>query len=832
MTFRNTFGFFSAPSARRKRRSAKAQPIRPRRLGVERLEAREVMDATSPFYIVNESAVTDASKVNIAVYGQDYSSNNNFYYFDKTGAAVATSTLAAGTPIPTFTLADLRVNNQYVLNLPQDINSTSYGIQSARMYFGMNTPLSLTVNGSEQNYSVNGPTLGDGYIDFVEFSLNAVNNPAGNLNIDTTAVDQFGFPIELNVDSMDPNNLPDGVGVSIARDALFQDFQKFTSAPNDPFAQLIWPVSDPTYQQPYRISNPSTLLSSIADQTNIIQVMTTLQQNIAVADTTIIVYDTEAFPNPANGSFQIVVDPTGTAETMTVTAVAPTGDNYQWTVTRTNPVAHTIPTNNAIFVQPVSPAISATQTSVTVAGNSGFPTTFPFYMQVDSEIMQVTGSTYDNNNNDNNKDGTHTYNVVRGAGSTTPSTHENNALVHVSPVSSNPLSTYFNQAIDNLFSKYDSAPGAVPPVSEQLTVQGSDFNIYNGYVTTDSTTGCVVFRFKTADDATNYDIYYPYFNDNELHWVGYTPQFSSCSAPADVQAANVAFLPPSVMVFANNGTFADSATRAGLSLAQQQILGNLENQMVSALNRGVSLLPGYITPPSGTSSHDGLGDWLDSTQYYKTGPGNSQTTTWNHYAQFFHSDKISIDGKNYGFAYDDQQGHASDIAVANFNSVTITLGAWTAAQASNGNLFITGSNNDDVIVVQDLGLKGIKVFVNGSSKGVFKNITGEIFVDALNGNDLVSIDRRIKRHTTIDAGNGNDLVIGGGGVNRIHGGRGNDLIFGQKGRDTVLGGGGIDKIVLTKKPSYWSDVVNLLTLLSRGKKLTSSTFNLLRSVIQ
>jgi hypothetical protein len=42
-----------------------------------------------------------------------------------------------------------------------------------------------------------------------------------------------------------------------------------------------------------------------------------------------------------------------------------------------------------------------------------------------------------------------------------------------------------------------------------------------------------------------------------------------------------------------------------------------------------------------------------------------------------HKHSVSIDGKNYGFAFDDQQGHASDIGVGSFNSARIVLESWS-----------------------------------------------------------------------------------------------------------------------------------------------------------
>jgi hypothetical protein len=159
--------------------------------------------------------------------------------------------------------------------------------------------------------------------------------------------------------------------------------------------------------------------------------------------------------------------------------------------------------------------------------------------------------------------------------------------------------------------------------------------------------------------------------DNAYYWGGHgSAHFTPGVAPPWLAEVHVASLSPSMMVFSNNGVFADSAKRPAIpelnyqaTSDQQKVLGDLEDQIVSALNRGVALLPG-----SG-----GAGSWTDSSKYY----GNSGTgQPWNHYAQFLHKDTISIGGLNYGFAYDDSAGQASDIGVSEFSKVTITLAPW------------------------------------------------------------------------------------------------------------------------------------------------------------
>lgn len=127
-------------------------------------------------------------------------------------------------------------------------------------------------------------------------------------------------------------------------------------------------------------------------------------------------------------------------------------------------------------------------------------------------------------------------------------------------------------------------------------------------------------------------------------------------------------------VFANNGVFADNAPRFGSSL-KSIVLGNLENQVVSALTRGVA---GLATP--GTYANT-TAFWTDSTQAFPKGQKE------NLYAKFLHTGtvggkEIFIGGRVYAFPYSDQGNQAAFFAVHNPDSISITLGPWSNPPAS------------------------------------------------------------------------------------------------------------------------------------------------------
>ena len=280
---------FRAVRSRRAARTRSALKSRP--LRYEPLEVRQVM-ATMPFTVINNSEINSNgelayqdNQVSIAIYGQDFLPAANYYYFNQNGAAFPT-TSAPNSIVPTFHLSDLvkTGDHTYLINLPEELGAGSqYGIQAARMYFSMDggDPLVLTVNGDG---SVNNPTPNASYFDFIEFTVNAPNNPVGNLNIDTTNVDQFGVPITIKVDPTSGSDQT--VGAAETREKIIDAFKTFTSDANDPYAICLWPTGSGDYGS-YRILNPSGLFDEVNPGIQPIQVKTTLQDNISATDTVI-----------------------------------------------------------------------------------------------------------------------------------------------------------------------------------------------------------------------------------------------------------------------------------------------------------------------------------------------------------------------------------------------------------------------------------------------------------------------------------------------------------------------------------------------------------------
>ena len=337
------------PARKTRRRGGIAR----KRLGVEFLESRKLL-TTVPFTIVNNTTINPAgtlayqdSQITIAIYGQDFTPDDDYYYFDAQGNAHLTSSVPippnpdhVNPPpmpeVPTFQLTALQQTapHTYVINLPEVLTG-GQGIDSARVYISMNAPIDLTINPDGKG-SVNGPAFGDSYWDFFEFTLNAATvppDPPSNLNIDTTNVDQFGFPITIKLDSTDTtDNPPNGVGTATTRASVITQFQQFTADPGDDYAVLL-DTSAGAFGS-YRIMNPSDYLDEIQPAQNQIAVRTSLAN--AITSTSALQIQVEAgaetFP-PISPSTPIFIQIDGEVMEVTQSASGPS-NTFLWTVSR------------------------------------------------------------------------------------------------------------------------------------------------------------------------------------------------------------------------------------------------------------------------------------------------------------------------------------------------------------------------------------------------------------------------------------------------------------------------------------------------------------------
>jgi hypothetical protein len=182
-------------------------------------------------------------------------------------------------------------------------------------------------------------------------------------------------------------------------------------------------------------------------------------------------------------------------------------------------------------------------------------------------------------------------------------------------------------------------PGSGYSNSSQVVLNAPPAVSFTGTVVTEG--GSTMYRFTTTDPSqagVNFNVYSPF--------TPYTGDPGSSLATWEV--------------FANAGVFADNILQfnPGTNYGQSQILGNMENQLVSAMNRGVATQPYSV--------------WTGGPYY----PAGSAA---NWYAAFLHQETITIGGHAYGFAFDDQGGNSTDLSVNNPKVLTITLSSWKKA---------------------------------------------------------------------------------------------------------------------------------------------------------
>jgi Ca2+-binding RTX toxin-like protein len=113
-----------------------------------------------------------------------------------------------------------------------------------------------------------------------------------------------------------------------------------------------------------------------------------------------------------------------------------------------------------------------------------------------------------------------------------------------------------------------------------------------------------------------------------------------------------------------------------------------------------------------------------------------------------------------------------------------------SAILSGGALSVTGTSGNDSISLSALS-GTLTVGVNGSDSAFDNSRLTSIVVDALDGNDTVTVGRGIIG-ATLMGGNGNNSLVGGAGADSITGGVGSDTMIGGAGNDSLDGGAGND----------------------------------------
>lgn len=248
------------------------------------------------------------------------------------------------------------------------------------------------------------------------------------------------------------------------------------------------------------------------------------------------------------------------------------------------------------------------------------------------------------------------------------------------PASSDPLNNYFNNVIDQFFLKYFTGDinghtgggqtfNLVSGASGSAVTYSGQTQLIDGYYVLhlNATSG------SSSDQAVDYDIYYPFFESNLPSPDIYVPIFTPAAvAPSWITGKSQQNESPSQMVFACDAVFADNVSR-GFTGVPSSVLGDLENSISAALNRGIAL-----NDPS---------TWGNQQTWYQTDDQN--LGAYNYWVEYWHQTGLTYGDLAYAFPYDDKFGASTNLNQNNVGLAKITLGSWSNTQATASTTTLT-----------------------------------------------------------------------------------------------------------------------------------------------
>ena len=232
------------------------------------------------------------------------------------------------------------------------------------------------------------------------------------------------------------------------------------------------------------------------------------------------------------------------------------------------------------------------------------------------------------------------------------------------------LNWVFDKAIHSLFT--------APPGGSIDIFTGNAGNLNNATFKGVASTKMIgndtykVLKFSSANNPDTGDlyVYMPLFANNKTGAPD-TSIYQTANAPSWLTPGQTS----GSMVFSNDGAFADAGSQTGLTAEQQSILGNIENQLVVALNRGC------VSKVLGTEYTNNTEYWQDPKNHYPA------EETANLYAKFMHTYVFEnntiffgiakptlIYGLAYALAYDDQGSLSTTMTIINdITSTSVTI---------------------------------------------------------------------------------------------------------------------------------------------------------------
>ena len=585
-------------------------------------------------------------------------------------------------------------------------------IQAAHMVFGVGTLPPIVVNSANEPQQPD-PAATDSIYDFVEFTYNT----AGALYINTTMIDQFGLPIQIQIEPSDAS-LPNGAGVCVPRLTVMSQYPEYVANLGGSYlAYQLCAVN------PFHGTNMQRLCSP-----NYAVIASSVQGVVA---------------NPFTGP----------------TSTLPLG-SYYYVVTALNGSVEAYAQSDLV-IGTLTPTEAGEAINVAWAPNSSQPagtTSYNVYRGTPSG-SSVTWALIGNVLAENFQYGCAYADYGQAGAAVTPNF--------------NPLTTYFDSEIQTFFANRKKT--ALTLTATDGTPDGY-FYTFTGLTGADSSGfECLQMLLTSVVDSsgdpvasppiplqTPFNIYYPFWQNNTYDWTNPAPP--SWEVYSDV--------PASVMVLAAEGVFADNSLQQAFNLPPNVpaddaaiygvLLGGLENQIVAAITRGIAnqsgsplnwggaTLPVQLPPatvagtstlPAGTTQYyvitavNANGESFPSFEfsatptagepcvqlnwqpmspattgfniyrgtasqqenvlvatvaasvqsYIDTGSVSSNTApptyfpagqAWSVYDAFFHQPSVSLNGAAYAGPFDDQGGQSSTLSTGSPTAVTISIGPW------------------------------------------------------------------------------------------------------------------------------------------------------------
>lgn len=210
---------------------------------------RSEWNGLTKFNVVNNTGKPD-NQVYWAIIGKDWNTDQ-FVHVDLNGALIPMS--EGDNVVP----KNGRNYANYFYSLAQIKSITIPAINSARLLMSVGSPMYIWVNKDINNKigyagaNIENPDDAniDVLFDFGEFAILGKDKSLQGIFINTTRVDHFGFPVQLNVTGLDGFNQTVGESLTETRDQLFARFITETPAPFHGLAQAP--------NAPYRIIAPA-----------------------------------------------------------------------------------------------------------------------------------------------------------------------------------------------------------------------------------------------------------------------------------------------------------------------------------------------------------------------------------------------------------------------------------------------------------------------------------------------------------------------------------------------------------------------------------------------